>query len=69
MEATTDAGTAGSEQMTIPVVTVPGDESLSVTAAARALANLRHKGRDEEQQPAGEQREHNAQPPAAEGFG
>ncbi len=59
-EATEGAITGAGEQASMPVVTVPGEGNLSVTAAARALATVRHKPKD---QPASEQRQE-ATPPA-----
>ena len=52
-----------SEQAPIAVVTTGGDESMSVTQAARALAQARHKPKDQE---ADEQREGAQQQPEQE---
>src|SRR5262249_34448611 len=49
MNPTNEAATGGSEQIPVTIVTADGDGKLSVAQAARALASVRHKPRDQEQ--------------------
>jgi hypothetical protein len=49
MDLTNEAAAGGSEQLPVTVVTVDGDQKLSVAQAARALARARHKPKEQEQ--------------------